>query len=71
MSNSRSPWQTTAAASKNKLNDKVKSFLAPKMQGTAEFCSTDKREFGGVILGSKDYILNEEEREEMDDDRMF
>lgn len=48
MSTSKSPcWRTTAAINKNNklINEKVKSFLAPKMQGTAEFCSTtDKRD---------------------------
>lgn len=67
MSNSKSPWQTTAAMNKNKLNEKVKSFLAPKMQGTAEFCSNDKRGFSQTKY---EYGLFEDQQQD-EEEQMF
>lgn len=67
MSNSKSPWQTTATMSKNKLNEKVKYFLAPKMQGTAEFCSNDKR---NLSHKKYEYVLFED-RDHDDEEQIF
>jgi len=44
LSNSRSQVQTTATMSKNRLNAMTRNFLAPRMQGTAEFRESDDQE---------------------------